>query len=205
MVPVTEPRHPAHAEASDIAGLLASAARGDDAAWRELLARYGRRVYALAKSRCRSPELAEEVAQSVFATVASKLIAPGGGYTEQGRFEAWLFRVTMNRVRDHARARRRHAEPVDPATFGALAAGAGGSRDDSEPANLARLRDAMDELSDMDREVIELRHHGGMSFKQMAELLGEPIGTLLARHHRALRKLKDLLAGAATRAERSAT
>lgn len=202
---MAEPRHPAHAEASDVPGLLASASRGDDAAWRELLARYGRRVYALAKSRCGSPELAEEVAQSVFATVASKLIAPGRGYTEQGRFEAWLFRVTMNRVRDHARARRRHAESVDPAAFGTLVAGAGRPAEESASADLARLRDALEELSDVDREVIELRHHGGMSFKQMAELLGEPIGTLLARHHRALRKLKDLLAGAGARAERSTT
>lgn len=51
----------------------------------------------------------------------------------------------------------------------------------------------MMELSESDREIIELRHHGGMSFKQMADLLNEPLGTLLARHHRALRKLKELM------------
>ena len=45
----------------------------------------------------------------------------------------------------------------------------------------------MARLHDADREVIELRHHGGLSFKQIAELLDEPLGTLLARHHRALR------------------
>jgi RNA polymerase sigma-70 factor (ECF subfamily) len=50
-------------------------------------------------------------------------------------------------------------------------------------------------LSESDREVVELRHHAGMSFKSMAELLEEPIGTLLARHHRALKKLKDLMSG----------
>ena len=58
---------------------------------------------------------------------------------------------------------------------------------------LARLRIAMNELPEADREIIELRHHGGMSFKQMSELLEEPLGTLLARHHRALRKLKQLM------------
>ncbi len=52
----------------------------------------------------------------------------------------------------------------------------------------------MDKLSEADREIVELRHHAGLSFKQMADLLSEPIGTLLARHHRALKKLKDLLA-----------
>jgi RNA polymerase sigma-70 factor (ECF subfamily) len=48
----------------------------------------------------------------------------------------------------------------------------------------------MGTLSESDREVIELRHHAGLSFKQIAELVNEPLGTLLARHHRALRKLK---------------
>jgi RNA polymerase sigma-70 factor (ECF subfamily) len=51
----------------------------------------------------------------------------------------------------------------------------------------------MAELNEEDREVIELRHHGGMSFKEMAEMLGEPMGTLLARHHRALHKLRRVL------------
>ena len=51
---------------------------------------------------------------------------------------------------------------------------------------------SMERLSEEDREVIELRHHGGMSFKQMAETLGAPLGTLLARHHRALHKLRKM-------------
>jgi RNA polymerase sigma-70 factor (ECF subfamily) len=51
----------------------------------------------------------------------------------------------------------------------------------------------MEKLAEGDRDVIELRHHGGLSFKQMADLLDEPVGTLLARHHRALRKLKEAM------------
>jgi DNA-directed RNA polymerase specialized sigma24 family protein len=41
--------------------------------------------------------------------------------------------------------------------------------------------------------VIDLRHVGGLSFKQMADALGEPVGTLLARHHGALAKLRALI------------
>lgn len=51
----------------------------------------------------------------------------------------------------------------------------------------------MGQLSESDREIVELRHHGQMNFKDMADLLEEPMGTLLARHHRALRKLKELM------------
>lgn len=174
----------------DLAGLLEAAARGDPQAWRELVNRYSRRVYALAKSRCRNDDVAEEIAQSVFATVAVKLRS--GEYTESGRFEPWLFRVAMNRVRDAIRKARRHPESHDPEAFAHTP-----QREQPAPAfdaaSVQRLRAAMARLSEADREIIELRHHGGLSFKQMSEMLEEPVGTLLARHHRALKKLKDAM------------
>jgi len=105
---------------------------------------------------------------------------------------SWLFRSSMTRSRDQVRGRQRHAEPTDPDVLAGL------TPTQEEPAGtnhaaLGRLRAAMRELPEADREIVELRHHGQMSFKQMADLLGEPLGTLLARHHRALRKLKQLM------------
>ena len=177
----------ARAEAEDdLAGVLARASGGDEAAWEVIVGRYARRVFALAHSRCRDGELAEEITQSVFVTVAQKLGA--GEYTERGRFESWLFRVAMNRLRDEIRRVRRHAIPTEPRALGALAGPSGAQRED-----LTALRAAMEQLGDADREVIELRHHGQLSFRQMADLTGEPLGTLLARHHRALRKLRQLI------------
>lgn len=176
----------------EVANLLAAASLGDESAWNELVGRYGRRVFAMAKSRCSSIELAEEVTQSVFVTVASKL--GHGGYTERGRFESWLFRVAMNRIRDEMRRRGRQAVPTDPAALPPLVDRGPTERADAK--DLGRLREAMSRLSEPDREVIELRHHGQMSFRAMSELLNEPIGTLLARHHRALRKLRAAMEGA---------
>jgi RNA polymerase sigma-70 factor (ECF subfamily) len=183
-------------EPPEIRGLLAAACRGEEAAWRQVLELYGRRVYALAKSRCQKADLAEEITQSVFATVAAKL--GSGGYAEEGKFEAWLFRITMNRIRDEMRRSKHRPEATDPGVLGGLAGPGREGRPEEEAESdkgvmMGRLRDAMGRLSESDREVIELRHHGGMSFKQMSELLDEPLGTLLARHHRALRKLKQLI------------
>lgn len=177
-------------EGADIPELLTAAADGDERAWRELVGRYGRRVFALAKSRCQRADVAEEITQSVFATIAAKL--GRGGYAEQGRFESWLFRVAMNRIRDEMRRQKRQADPVDPATMGGVKA-AEPRGDGPESEELDRLRRAIHRLPESDREIVELRHHGQMSFKEMAELLNEPLGTLLARHHRALRKLKQLM------------
>ena len=137
--------------------------------------------------------MAEEITQSVFATVASKLSL--GEYTEQGRFESWIFRVTMNRLRDEMRRVRRQAAPTDPEGFASMAARS--ESPESLAPDLLRLRAALDELPPADREIVELRHHGGLSFKQLAELLDEPLGTLLARHHRALKKLHSILTAGA--------
>lgn len=182
------PGSPLSDASAETAALLKRTARGDEQAWRDLIARYGRRVHALVKSRCRRDDLAEEITQSVFVTIATTLSS--GGYSEQGRFESWLFRVAMNRVRDEIRRQRRQATPADPSTLSdAFTAPADAERPD--PQELQSLRDAMTTLSEPDREVIELRHHAGLGFKEIAEMLGQPLGTVLARHHRALRKMKE--------------
>lgn len=193
MIHVARANSPNADGSEEVVGLLAQAARGDERAWRELIGLYARRVFALARSRVRGDELAEEITQSVFATVAGKL--GKGEYTEEGKFESWLFRVAMNRIRDEARRAKRQARTSQDDAFESLPARHVSPSDDEATPEVLRLRDALAGLSDADREIIELRHHGGLSFKQLAELLDEPMGTLLARHHRALRKLKELLEG----------
>lgn len=175
----------------DLAPLLRAAAAGSDAAWREVVSRYARRVFALARSRCRDSNVAEEITQSVFATIALKM--GGGEYTELGRFESWLFRVAANRIRDYIRRLKHRPES---GRTDLLDARASADRRETETDEVVRLRNAMESLTESDREVVELRHHGGLSFKQMADVLSEPVGTLLARHHRALRKLRDILGAA---------
>lgn len=193
------------ADGTDLAALVAAAAGGDESAWEELVVLYGRRMYAMAKSRLGDPDSAEEIVQSVFATLAQKLRAGPADqgdsrYTEQGRFESWLFRIVMNRVRDEGRRRRRRGETTVPLEFvrgdaqPVVDADArtrlNGTVGGDEPGSVDELRIAIARLDDKDAEIIGLRHHGGLSFAQIAESLGEPIGTVLARHHRALKKIK---------------
>jgi len=172
--------------------LLARAAAGDDLAWTQLVNLYARRLFALARSRLGSVDLAEEIVQSVLVTVATKVTA--GEYTESGRFEPWLFRVAMNRIRDEIRRQRRSIVETNghlPEQAGPVETLVGDDDDDGQ--QMDALRAALGRLPDVDREVIELRHHGSMSFKEIAAMTGEPMGTLLARHHRALRKLRAMI------------
>jgi RNA polymerase sigma-70 factor (ECF subfamily) len=166
------------------------AASGDEAAWSRLVAEYAPRVFALLHSRCWDADLAEEITQAVFASVAEKLPV----YSEQGKFGPWVFQIAMNRWRDELRRRQRQRTTAAGDALDRLPVG-GGPEDYRaiDPAASQALDRALAQLSQADRDVIDLRHVGGMSFKQMADALGEPVGTLLARHHRALAKLRALI------------
>lgn len=170
--------------------LLDRACAEDAEAWRELIGLFSSRVYALALSRLRDPESAEEIAQSVFVTVAEKL--GSGRYREQGRFESWLFRIAANRVRDEQRRRMNVARRFESGEHATAEIAAPG-RDTSTSREIDALRRVIDGLSEADRDVIELRHHANLAFKEIAQVLNQPVGTVLARHHRALSKLRDLM------------
>jgi len=172
---------------------LQRAAAGDEAAWRDIVEAYTPRVFGLIRAQCGNVDLAEEITQSTFCTVVERI----GRYAEVGRFESWLFRIAMNRLRDEMRRRRRQANPVENETLVGLA-GAGDDKPDDAgggPEGVAALQAALGRLSESDRQVIHLRHFTGLSFAAIAEILGEPLGTVLARQHRALKKLRQHLGG----------
>lgn len=168
--------------------ILQQAAEGDEHAWRLIVETYTPRVFGLIRVQCGSADLAEEITQSTFCTMAERI----GRYAEQGRFESWLFRIAMNRLRDEMRRRRRHARPVETEALVGLA---GGGEPPAGPAadEMEALRAALARLSEADRQVVHLRHLAGLSFARIAEVLGEPLGTVLARQHRALKKLRQLM------------
>ena len=175
--------------------LLARAAGGDSSAWRRIVERWAPRVHALLRAQCRDDELAEEIVQSTFCTLAAKI----GSYEESGRFESWIFRIAMNRLRDEMRRRARQARSMEDESLGRIAAPRGGASIASRGASAeaselhGKLEQAIARLSEADREIIELRHTGGLSFSELSDFFEEPVGTLLARHHRALKKLRVLL------------
>jgi len=188
--------------------LVRDAGRGDESAWRQLVDLYADRVFGLLQKHCRDRDLAEELTQATFVRVVRKI----GDYHDTGRFEPWLFRIAMNLLRDEMRRRKRQAMPTDMSAGGRADGEAGGWQ--AVQGQLARgryetpatpfeqmlreeqveqLRAAVEQLPEADREVLYLRHTAGLSFSDIAETLEQPLGTVLARGHRALGKLKKLL------------
>ena len=177
---------------SDFRRLVASARWGDDHAWRTLVEHWTPRLFAFLHSRCRDPELSEELVQDVFVKVAQRLV----DYDERGRFSSWIMLIAINRLRDEMRRRARHARPVEHETLGALAGSTPSTAAEApgEEESRRALADALRGLSDAERELLHLRHAVGLSFSDISELLGEPRGTLLARHPRVWGKSRAFLA-----------
>lgn len=201
----------------DADSTAASVSESAEDAWRSIVERYSPRVFGLLVRQCGDRELAEEITQATFFKVVQNLEK----YNEQGRFEPWLFRIAMNRLRDEMRRRKRQAKTIDMSPGAGADSGTpggkGGSqwaavqhkvvdhhavenRDDEDPAEkisraeqVERLRAAIASMSEADRQIIHLRHTAGMSFAEIAESLEQPLGTVLARGHRALAKLKKLM------------
>ena len=184
---------PSNPEKETLEKTLQRAAGGDEDAWRTIIESYSGRVFGLIRSQCGNADLAEEITQSVFCTMAEKIV----GYTESGRFESWLFRIAINRLRDEMRRRKRHARPVEEEKLIGMAGviEVEPDRDDARRQDTGALREAMAQLPEADQRIVYLRHYGELSFRQIADILDQPLGTVLARQHRALEKLRDLLEG----------
>lgn len=189
---------------AQLAGAIRRAQQRDEAGFDALISAYGPRLFGYLARLSGSRQRAEDLLQDVFV----RLVRCIGEYRHDGRFDAWIFRIATNVARDHVRVsqRRRHIDPPQ--------AGAGGSEDNGEAVartldanarrpdsaaetrdELDRLQQAMNALSPGEREVICLRHFSGLSFAEIAEMMGTPIGTALARAHRGLGRLRAAMDG----------
>lgn len=177
--------------------LVRRARRHEARALSTLVERYSPRVFGLLFRMTGSRDVAEDLMQETFLRVVRTI----GRYTESGRFESWLFRIAANLARDRARQSKRrgttaslHADDDDgPAPDFAATDG------DRPDARLERneigqrLEGVLASLSDAEREIILLRHFSGLSFREIAEVLSVPLGTALARAHRALKRMRDAM------------
>ena len=151
-------------------------------------------VYSVALRILGNEADAEEVTLDVYAQVwrtAAKFT------NERGSVNAWLIMLARSRAIDRfrSRSRSRAEEPVD-----ALMELAGGGPDPEQVSLLAentdRIRAALQSISPEQREAIELAFFSGYTQSELAEHLGEPLGTVKTRIRLGMMKLKDQLGGA---------
>jgi RNA polymerase sigma factor (sigma-70 family) len=181
------PARKALAHLSDEA-LVAWLARGDESALAELYDRFGRPAYGLALRILRDDRLAEDAVQEAFLNAWR---SAAGFQPERGKAATWLMTLVHRRAVDLVRREeRRRAEPMD-----GVAHPTGDATDQEAFLRLQRERvqAALKELPDAQRETLELAYYGGFTQSELAERLGQPLGTIKSRMFGGLSRLRELL------------
>src|SRR5437588_8115258 len=171
--------------------LLSRLRGGDAVAGDALVKRYAQPLLRYLQ-RVAGDQMAEELHQQAWLSVLDhieKFDASSAG----GSFKAWLFRIATNKANDHWRSRGRERS----ATHGLRLIS-----DDSAPDAAFRLegteqelklRRAIQQLPEAQRQVLLMRYYGNLKFVEIAEQLGCPLNTALGRMHKAVLKLRQLM------------
>lgn len=176
---------PIYSERGDETALMLSAARGSEDAYFSLVRRLERPLTQLLRKLGAHPDEIEDVLQDTFL----RLLKSAGDWQPRAPFRAFIFRLARNAFLDHCRARRRREAVVaapgawDPTLVPAP----------REAGQRIELVDALDQLSDAHRQVLVFSIHGGLSYREIGELMGIPEGTVKSRVFHALRHLRTLM------------
>jgi len=171
--------------------LVEKARSGDADAFRQLFERYHRRAYSLALGVVKHPDDALDVVQDAFIKAHRHL----GKFEGNSSFYTWLYRIVMNLAIDHIR-RQKRARHVDYADALANSEGEAAAGDaallprilgQNPSKSLVRkemreqIGEALAALSENHRAVLILREVEGLSYEEMAEVMGCSKGTIMSR------------------------
>jgi RNA polymerase sigma-70 factor (ECF subfamily) len=175
--------------APDDAPVVARVLAGDADAYAVLVGRYQEALYRYAVGMVRDGDTAADLVQETFVKAYTSLAS----CQDPARFGAWVYRILVNRCKDHLkRCRRRPTAPLEEETaftseLDCPEAGAGRSE-------LWRVIDrALHTLPESQREAFLLKHLEGSSYEEMADVLGSTVGSLKMRVMRARESLQRAL------------
>jgi len=172
--------------------LVSRSIGGDADSFNQLVLRWERPIYALAYRVIGREEDARDVCQETFLRAFRAL----GGFRGQAKFSSWLYRIALNLCRDWVRRQRR--TPVVPLPEDVDVIELAASREPTEPIeDLVARRDltravekAMARLPEEQRTAIILKEYHGLTFQEIADLVGCPLSTVKTRLYQGLTVLR---------------
>lgn len=179
----------------DLTSLLPLVRLGDPLAWEAFVRAFQGRVYGLAYHYTGQAEDARDLAQEVFVRIYQHLhLLP-----DEAGCVSWILRITRNACIDHLRRRKARPPLWDlPADelFDLRASDPGPLEQQVAASRKAAVLRALQELTDLNREILLLKEIQGLSLEAIARMLDVPVGTVKSRSHRARLELAGKLAAA---------
>ena len=174
--------------------LVAAARAGDERAFEALVVKYQDRIFRFIQRMVGAADVVEDLAQEVFIRAYRSI----GEFKGDSSLYTWLYKIALNLCRNHYRTkgRRPQTEELDEAD-GSDSFEAAGRTPEQEVFRREfweQLRGALDELPPEQREAVVFCDLEGMSYEEMAEVMGVPIGTVRSRIFRGRRALQGRLA-----------
>ena len=166
--------------------LIAQAQQGDRRAFGELVLRHQQGVINVVYRMCGDENLAEDAAQEAFIRAWQNL----PNYRPRSAFRNWLYRIATNVALDALR-RERETVNVDELPLPSLEEGPEAVVEERERGKLVRR--AVLALPAASRSVLVLREYEGLSYREIAETLAIPIGTVMSRLNYARKRLRQSL------------
>jgi RNA polymerase sigma-70 factor (ECF subfamily) len=176
---------------------------GNRPAFEALVHRYERELFGYLRNYLGDVSMAEDVFQQTFLQVYLKC----DQFEPQRKFRPWLYAVATNQAIDYQRhfgrhrmtsldRRMRHGDEADNGAFGELFnSPQRGPDEESQTLEQAdEVRRAVDDLPEQTRQVVLLVYFQGMKYREAAQVLGVPLGTVKSRLHGAIQKLGEVLA-----------
>ena len=170
--------------------------KGDVSGIETLIERHKDKVFTYILISVKNKELAEDIFQDTFIKVIKSLLS--GKYKDDGKFVSWIIRIAHNLIIDHYRkAKQFNIKSNDDYDYDIF-----NSKDliennvEQEMVNeqiIKEVRMLVEELPEDQKEVIMLRHFGGLSFKEIAEQTNVSINTALGRMRYAVLNLRKLI------------
>jgi len=162
----------------------------------KLINRHKNKVYTYIVLVVKNQQLAEDIFQDTFIKVIRSLI--DGKYKDNGRFVSWVIRIAHNLIIDHFRKEKQintlSNDDYEADIFNSKKLSDHNIEDVMIKEQITNdVRQLIDELPEEQKQVILLRHYGGMSFKEIADQTDVSINTALGRMRYALINLRKLI------------
>ncbi len=174
------------AENNDLAQIITGCKKGDAESFSQLVDIYTKKCYGYFYRMTANREISDDLLSELFVKLVEKI----GSY-KGGSFDGWIFTVASNIFYDYLRDKQRQKKLLEGHKHQLESKIT--KRKYSNSYQMDKLQIQLERLDLDTKELIMLRYYSKMSFKEIAQMRSEPIGTVLSKVHRGLNKLRQLM------------